>query len=230
MKQTLLLFVLSLSVFVLNAQDVDKKPLSYTYIQLPEKSVAPITNYQSFIEMTYELKSIEATEYAKSGYDQEIAIWEKQCAAERARYDKEMTEYNAKSGAKKVLEKEFLNEGKPVLRLPAKPVRQEKFIQKLFDEKMYAGSYLILEGFTNSAEDALEYTVVLFGFEYFEPELQTTSKETTDKNGNKSTTYSYSYKIQYKHMMSARITMPDGTVLLNQTFDKFNPFRRIYYY
>jgi len=198
----------------------------------------PVVNYVASVELAYEenvkqaMKDYEtAKANASANYDREIAIWEKQCAAERARYDKAMIEYNKKSGVTKLAEKEFLNEGKPVLNLPYKPELTQPEppkTQKLFDKDVLAGSYLKLEGFNNLPTNAVKYVVTISGFEAFEPELKKTEYTETSKTANGQPTtykvYKYYYSIQHKQAMSFRITLPDGTVLINQAYEKSNEF------
>lgn len=223
----------------LTAQNIKDNELSYVYVQLPKEPLdKSLVNYQSNVVMTYFAdNAAKKADYdakmkiANEQYDRDMADWKVEDANAQARYDKEMEEYNKKSGVEKLAEKKLLNEGKPVRQHPQQPYRNnppEPNIKKEYDTQLLASSYLRLDGFTNAPENAVIITATLYGFDCIQPHLVTEQKNMTKYVDGKSQAYTstfYHYETSYKHPMSVKVEIPGKGVIFNNVIDVFNNYK-----
>ena len=130
MKKTVfysVLMFLSFNVQLL-AQNTKSEKVEYTYVQLPMNPLsANVKNYQSAIFAVYEAENQKKqAEYeaqmaaAEAEFQKEQAAYPAKVKAAEDKYAKEMEEWEKKSLAEKVVEKQLLNENnKPVKQLPS---------------------------------------------------------------------------------------------------------------
>jgi len=182
-------------------QKSKKEKVDYKYIQLPiEPLSTEIKNYSSSIVLEYaEEEAEKARQYEE----------EKKRAAEE--YAQEKEEYKNKSVGKKLLEKALLDEGKPKQDYVEKPT-----FKPTYNTEAIANTYLKLEGYNKSTENALTYEVSFGGLQATDPVIKNSSSKT--KEG--ATIYKYWYEVNYTYPMSVRLAF-GGEEILNKTYTEF---------
>lgn len=237
-KSQFSLLFLSLITFATFAQKVDKYEVEFNYIQLPNNPLPKdIVNYSSDVILSYEEEILREKQKAQDEFDRAMAEYPAQVEEAKLRhdeqmkhYEEEMATYNAKSTGAKIIEKQLLNEDSKPRRPsdfypPSKPYLREVRHQKLANKSLIASSYLKLEGFKSSEENALKITAILHGFESTEPELKTRQTTVYNSSTKSSTPVNYyHYETSYKHPIQLKITMPNGDVLIDETFEEFNSY------
>lgn len=235
-KPFLLLVALFATVVSVNAQKITDKEIQYDFVQLPKTVIdKSIRNYQSTVILEYakgiladQQKAQEEFDKAEADYPQVLAEAKAQYDERVAKYNKDLEEYNKKSTAKKLIEKQMLNENtKPVapgpFYPPSRPVLRKVTGEKIFSADLLASTYLKLEGFTNAAENAVKITATLYGMVTEGGEVKT-SQSTVLEKGTSRTVTNYWYEIKYKHPIGLKIELPDGQVLFNETLAELNEF------
>ncbi len=178
------------------------------------------------------------TKDAEAQYLVDMKEWEAKDKVAEEKYQKELAEYNKKSTAQKLADKQLLNEGKPqkqtpsqpYKRLPPEPRKQTPQIpnyKKQYDTNLLASSYLKLEGFENSPENAVVITVTLSPFDAQGPKMVTENKQMTRVKDGKSTPYTqtyYHYETSYKQPMSVKVEVPGRGVIFNKSIEEFNTY------
>ena len=117
MKTFLSLLVISIALNIFS-QNIKSEDLKYNYVKLPSTPIQPrILNYQSYLSSSSDEENAKIlAEYEKAkaqadaDYDREMAEYPMKVKAADEKYEKAMAEYNDKSLAKKILEKQFLND------------------------------------------------------------------------------------------------------------------------
>lgn len=235
MQRILLLSVLLMSCQTIFAQRVKEEAVDYQYIQLPMAPVdKSITNYQSSVTATYQEENDKKTaEYeaekakAQAEYDAKVAALPAAQAAADAQYLAEVKAYDEKSLAEKVVENKLLNEGgKPVKKTVPTPYKRnvsEPKLKTAYDTEALAGTYLGLDGFVNSADNAIKIEVSINGFEYTKPVRKSVKKKVTTSAGQVTETHYYN-EFTYRHTMSVKVTGPAGKTLLFVTPSDLNTY------
>jgi hypothetical protein len=208
-------------IFNVSAQNIKTEKVTYTYVKLPTNPVKPKpASYYSQIKSGAE--SINADLKAKyeadlvaaeSEYQDATNNYQSNLKAADEQYLKEMEEYNNKSMAKKLVEKQLLNENtKPVKRYvptPSKKYVPEPKYATAHDVSTLASSYLKLDGFNRAEGSELNYLVTMETFEYSQPKVVSeVKKESTVSNG-KSTSYDVTYyhiEFEYRLPMNIKVT------------------------
>ena len=221
MKKILNLLLAAILIFNVSAQNIKTEKVTYTYVKLPTNPVKPKpASYYSQIKSGAE--SINADLKAKyeadlvaaeSEYQDATNNYQANLKAADEQYLKEMEEYNNKSMAKKLVEKQLLNENtKPVKRYvptPSKKYVPEPKYATAHDVSTLASSYLKLDGFNRAEGSELNYLVTMETFEYSQPKVVSeVKKESTVSNG-KSTSYDVTYyhiEFEYRLPMNIKVT------------------------
>jgi len=221
MKKILNLLLAAILIFNVSAQNIKTEKVTYTYVKLPTNPVKPKpASYYSQIKSGAE--SINADLKAKyeadlvaaeSEYQDATNNYQSNLKAADEQYLKEMEEYNNKSMAKKLVEKQLLNENtKPVKRYvptPSKKYVPEPKYATAHDVSTLASSYLKLDGFNRAEGSELNYLVTMETFEYSQPKVVSeVKKESTVSNG-KSTSYDVTYyhiEFEYRLPMNIKVT------------------------
>lgn len=241
MKTKLLLFLISILTFpLLHAQNIKSDEVEYRYIKLPLTPLASsIQNYQSSIFAAYEADNKRNQEEytaemdkAEAEYQAEMAGYPAKVKAAEDKYTSEMEEWNKKSLAEKVIDKQILNENnKPVKQIPSQPYKRSVSLPVLktsYDYPALASTYLILDGYQNNPENAVRIDVTLYGFDYTKPRQLTEQKSVASVVNGKSTTRQVTYyhiEFTYRHTMSVRVTPPDGKELFFLTPQELNNYQ-----
>jgi Skp family chaperone for outer membrane proteins len=243
MKLTKFFSVLCIALFAVNsaeAQNTKSEKVEYTYIQLPLNPLAKtITNYQSLIFAAYEAENQKKRgEYeaqmaaAEMEFQKEQAAYPAKVKAAEDKYAAEMAEWEKKSLAEKVVEKQLLNENnKPVKQLPSPPYKRGVSQPKLktsYDYPVLAASNLKLDGYNNSPSGAVKIEVTLYGFEYTPPRQLTEQKSiVSSANGTTSTSQVTYYHVEftYRHTMSVKVTSPEGVEMFVLSPSELNNYK-----
>ena len=222
MKTFLSLLVISIALNIFS-QNIKSEDLKYNYIKLPSTPIQPrILNYQSSLSSSSDEENAKIlAEYEKAkaqadaDYDREMAEYPMKVKAADEKYEKAMAEYNDKSLAKKILEKQLLNENtKPVkdyVPVPYKRNVPKPDIKTTYDYPSLASTYLKLDGYSKSSNNALSYHVNMQGFERSQPTVKTEVKRESKLVNNTSTMVDVTYywvEFTYRNQMSVRIASP----------------------
>ena len=243
MKLTKIFSVLCIFLFIANtteAQNTKSEKVEYTYIQLPLNPLPKsITNYQSSIFAAYEAENQKKkAEYeaqmaaAEADFQKEQAAYPAKVKAAEDKYAAEMAEWEKKSLAEKVVEKQLLNENnKPVKKVPSPPYKRGVSQPKLktsYDYPVLAASNLKLDGYNNSPTGAVKIEVTLYGFEYTPPRQLTQQKSiVSSANGTTSTSQVTYYHVEftYRHTMSVKVTSPEGVEMFVLSPSELNNYK-----
>jgi hypothetical protein len=215
------------------AQKIIDKDISFTYIRLPQEPIGrAYQNYQSYVVPAYAAENAaKKADYEKkkadadAQYQMDLAIWSQKDKAAQDQYNRDMDTYNKKTTAQKLLDQNLLNQGKPVRQqvpMPVKNYPPEPQYKKEYDSNLLS-SYIKLDGFKNAGDNAVVITVTLYGFDGQQPQLITTQKTVSDKNGSHNVNV-YHYETQYKHPMSVKVEAPGKGVIMNQSIEAFNNY------
>jgi len=198
-----------------------------------------IKNYQSSIFAVYEADNKKKM----AEYDTEMAAAEAQFQKEQAvypavvkaaddRYAAEMVEWEKKSLAEKVVEKQLLNENnKPVKQIPSAPYKKGVAQPKLktsYDYPVLAATNLKLDGYNNAPDGAVRIEVTLYGFEYTNPRQLSEQKSVVSSANGTTTTSQVTYyhvEFTYRHTMSVKVLNPDGTELFVLSPSELNNYK-----
>ena len=210
-------FILGGIVF---GQNIKSEDLKYNYVKLPTTPIQPrVANYQSSLSSASDEENAKIlAQYEKdkaqadADYDREMAEYPVKVKAADEKYEKAMAEYNDKSLAKKILEKQLLNENtKPVKDYVPQPYKRnvsKPDIKTVYDYPSLASTYLKLDGFSKGTDNALSYHVNMQGFEHSQPAVKTEIKKEAKVVNGTSTTADVTYywvEFTYRNQMSVRV-------------------------
>ena len=187
MKKTIpiLLIILTNLAF---SQKVKDHRISFDYVRLPLKPLdKQIQSYQSKIISWEEEAAVEM----QKRYELELATYRDNYKIAQDQYKKELAEYNRKTRLEKVIDKELLEQNKPVFIPPTYPDFAD--IPKSPDNENMETKYLSLDGYEKGIDTPGFITVELKEFEKGE----TTKKTKTTGTGESqktTTTYYTKYK------------------------------------
>lgn len=187
MKKTIpiLLIILTNLAF---SQKVKDHRISFDYVRLPLKPLdKQIQSYQSKIISWEEEAAVEM----QKRYELELATYRDNYKIAQDQYKKELAEYNRKTRLEKVIDKELLEQNKPVFIPPTYPDFAD--IPKSPDNENMETKYLSLDGYEKGIDTPVFITVELKEFEKGE----TTKKTKTTGTGESqktTTTYYTKYK------------------------------------
>ena len=211
-----ILFFTMLMVLNVCAQNVDRNDIKFDYIQLPAKPFdKTIKNYQTKSSMAYasdvanqKMSHDEKIKQSETDYQEELKNYDVKKKAAQDRYDAQMVEWNKK----KLAERLIMKDKEPKMEYISTPYKKtpvEEKYQKVFDEGLVA-SYVKLEGFKNSPDNAVKVNIKLLGFEATDPKVM--NREATETNSVK--VMYYWNEIQYKHPIGYKIELPNGEVIV----------------
>lgn len=187
MKNYILITLLALSLFGFS-QKVDDHWIKFDYVQLPMKPLDKgIKSYDSKVISWEDEAAVEL----QKEYEAELEAYRENYKLAQDQYQKELKEYNEKSRLEKVLDKELLNESKPVFNPPPYPEFTE--IPKSPDNENLASKYLSLDGYEKGNYSPVFITVELKPFDLGESTPKTTTSG-TGENQKTTTTYYTKYK------------------------------------
>jgi hypothetical protein len=211
-----------------NAQRTSKEKVSFDVVRPPLKPVAAGTSADVRVELGYKPKvdaviaandaafqramdeypSIEAA--AKAAYDQRYA-----------QYQKELEAWNGKSLAGKIIEKQLLENQKPLPPAPyyppSKPVKQPVVHETLFDESSLAATYGQITGLKKGA-GGLQVELTLLGFEHSDPKAVVKNVSTYNSSTKQSVTIQKAqWEFGYRHPVRVLVREANGSVLWDET-------------
>lgn len=222
-----------------NAQSIQKESLTYTRLQPPTDHSADGMPYQTTVRLAYKTEIDRQEAAAEAEYQAALAAYPTQEAAAKAAYDervaayeKALKEWNSKSLAGKIIEKQVLENSKPLppppYQAPYPPQRKQLTHQATFSEAELATSYGRIEGRTEGP-GGVRVEITLHGFQNEPPAVET--KESSVYNSTtKATTkvIESQWAINYKHPVHVKALAPDGRVLVDEVVagsDAFTKFQ-----
>jgi hypothetical protein len=169
---------------------------------------------------------------AEADFQKEQAAYPSKVKAAEDKYAAEMVEWEKKSLAEKVVEKQLLNENnKPVKQTPGAPYKRGVSQPKLktsYDYPVLAATNLKLDGYNNVADGAVKIEVTLYGFEYTNPRQLSEQKSVVSSANGTTTTSQVTYyhvEFTYRHTMSVRVISPDGKEMFVLSPSELNNYK-----
>ena len=194
----------ALACLTMNAQNVQRETMSVEYISRPSEPLpAGVTTYNVEVNQTY-----------RDQFEAELEQWEIDTQLAQETYDAEMEAYNSKGTGAKILERALLDEKKPQLVLPRKPVANER----LFEPGIIS-SKIDMQGMTRT-EGGATVTIEIQFFEASAPE--DAQQEIKDKEGNVS--YKYYRTMKYRQPLRYTVQLPDGSVIVDEVLTSSEDF------
>lgn len=186
----------ALAFVTVNAQNVQRESVQVEYISRPSEPLpAGVTTYSVVVNQSY-----------RDQYEGELAQWEIDTQLAQETYEAEMEAYNSKGTGAKILERALLDEKKPQLVLPSKPVQTERVF-----EPGIISSKIDMQGMTRT-EDGATVTIEIQYFEGSAPEDG--KQEIKDKEGNVS--YKYYRTMKYRQPVRYTVQLPDGSIVIDE--------------
>ena len=194
----------ALAFVTVNAQNVQRESVQVEYISRPsEPFPAGVTTYNVVVNQSY-----------RDQYEAELAQWEIDTQLAQETYEAEMEAYNNKGTGAKILERALLDEKKPQLVLPTKPIQTERVF-----EPGIISSKIDMQGMTRT-EDGATVTIEIQYFEGSAPE--DAQQEIKDKEGNVS--YKYYRTMKYRQPVRFTVQLPDGSIVIDEVLTSSEDF------
>ena len=179
-----------------SAQNIKRESVSVDYISRPSEPLpSDITSFDVAVEQMYKLE-----------YEAEMEQWELDKEMAREKFESESEAYNSKGTGAKLLERALLDEKKPTLVLPARPVKRER----IFDHGMVSAK-INMEGLAKGTGGAV-VKIEIQAFEGSSPE--DAQQEIKDKAGNIS--YKHSRSMKYRQPVRYTLTLSDGSIVVDE--------------
>ena len=194
----------ALAFVTVNAQNVQRESVQVEYISRPSEPLpAGVTTYNVVVNQSY-----------RDQYEAELAQWEIDTQLAQETYEADMEAYNSKGTGAKILERALLDEKKPQLVLPGKPVQTERVF-----EPGIISSKIDMQGMTRT-EDGATVTIEIQYFEGSAPEDG--QQEIKDKEGNVS--YKYYRTMKYRQPLRYTVQLPDGSIVVDEVLTSSEDF------
>ncbi len=219
-RTKLLILSLLLTCNFLNAQKIKDEDIKFKYKQLPLNPLdKKYTSYKGEVVLEY----VEADKAKKAEYDSKNQEANQKYAAEKKesaeKYAKEKEDYKNKSFGTKLAEKTLLGQNtKPTQEYVSKESVAKPFIRNVADANLLATTYIILDGYKKSSENAVIVQFIAHGFEYEPVKLTEMKNYSTNK-------VSYRASFNYRHPITIKILSPDrNTVLWEAAVEETNSY------
>lgn len=194
----------ALAFGTVNAQNVQRESVQVEYISRPSEPLpAGVTTYNVVVNQSY-----------RDQFESELQQWEIDTQLAQETYAAEMEAYNAKGTGAKILERALLDEKKPQLVLPRKPVAMERIF-----EPGIISSKIDMQGMTRT-EGGATVTIEIQYFEGSAPEDG--QQEIKDKEGNVS--YKYYRTMKYRQPVRVTLQLPDGSIAIDEVLTSSEDF------
>ena len=198
------LTIAALAFITANAQNVKRESVQVEYISRPSEPLpAGVTTYNVVINQSY-----------RDQFEAELQQWEIDTQLAQETYAAEMEAYNAKGTGAKILERALLDEKKPQLVLPRKPVATERIF-----EPGIISSKIDMQGMTRT-EGGATVTIEIQYFEGSAPEDG--QQEIKDKEGNVS--YKYYRTMKYRQPVRVTLQLSDGSIAIDEVLTSSEDF------
>ena len=198
------LTIAALAFITASAQNVKRESVQVEYISRPSEPLpAGVTTYNVVINQSY-----------RDQFEAELQQWEIDTQLAQETYAAEMEAYNAKGTGAKILERALLDEKKPQLVLPRKPVATERIF-----EPGIISSKIDMQGMTRT-EGGATVTIEIQYFEGSAPEDG--QQEIKDKEGNVS--YKYYRSMKYRQPVRVTLQLPDGSIAIDEVLTSSEDF------
>jgi hypothetical protein len=210
------------------SQDIDRKEIKFDFIRLPLKPLVKSGDKNAkgeiipeYLKKNEEMRTAfnKKKEEAEQKYLMDLALYQEEVKREDQRYQKEMEAYNKKSAAKKVFEKQVLEEGKPIKKAmypPSKQTITEERYNKVFNHDALAGEYLRPDGFGSGNVNAALISVTMLGFESsvdFKSKQNNVISKNSAGQATTTTVTVYWYEVKYRHPMRLKVVSPSMGVV-----------------
>jgi len=200
----LTLALAALAFITANAQNVKRESVQVEYISRPSEPLpAGVTTYNVVVNQSY-----------RDQFEAELQQWEIDTQLAQETYAADMEAYNAKGTGAKILERALLDEKKPQLVLPRKPVATERIF-----EPGIISSKIDMQGMTRT-EGGATVTIEIQYFEGSAPEDG--QQEIKDKEGNVS--YKYYRSMKYRQPVRVTLQLSDGSIAIDEVLTSSEDF------
>ncbi|MDE0979391.1 MAG: hypothetical protein OSA78_05300 [Flavobacteriales bacterium] len=191
-----ILVCFSFLMFNVSAQKIKRESVQVEYTSRPSEPLPKeVKSYSVEVMQTYKLE-----------FEAEMEQWAIDTEIARVNFTRESQEYSQKGTGAKLLERALLDEKKPALVLPSKPVKREFIF-----EAGVVSSKIDMQGM-NKNEGGVVVTIDIQSFESTSPEDG--KQELKDKEGNIS--YKYYRTMTYRQQVRFAVTLPDGDVVIDE--------------
>ncbi|MBU0489406.1 MAG: hypothetical protein KKA07_01545 [Bacteroidetes bacterium] len=248
MKTIVAFSLFLLACYTMSAQKIDEQIIEFDYVRLPLQLLPEgISGYSSQVILEYEegileLQKLQTGDFqaalkdyeeklviAQSKYDSLMAIYKVEKEKAIARYDSAMVAYRKRPGVERFFENKILRDSErpylilpsyPSVRFPYRPYESKEEYQKIFNKEMLADTYLKIDGIKKASTNAVKIVVTLLGYDFLDPVLRNESSNVYNSNTKQTTTvFRYWYEIAYRHPMNLKLLAPDGSTILDITFE-----------
>jgi len=225
MKKILMLSLVLLALTSFG-QRIKKETVAFSYIQPPLVTTLGDAPFQSTTVIDYKADIDREEAAAESEYQAALADYPNVEAAAKAVYDQRYAEYekaladwNSKSLAGKLIEKQLLENQKPTppspYYPPAKPTKRYVYHQYLFDAEIVNQSFASLKG-RNRADGGITIELHMHGYDAQQPTVETKESSVYDtKTKQTRKEYKSQYVMMHKHPISAVVKDASGAVLFS---------------
>jgi len=194
----------ALAFITTNAQNVKRESVQVEYISRPSEPLpAGVTTYNVVVNQSY-----------RDQFEAEHQQWEIDTQLAQETYAAEMEAYNAKGTGAKILERALLDEKKPQLVLPRKPVATERIF-----EPGIISSKIDMQGMTR-IEGGAVVTIEILNYEASDPVEG--RRESRDKEGN--VLYKYYLAMKYRQPIRFTLELPDGSIVIDEMLTSSEDF------
>ena len=194
----------ALAFITTNAQNVKRESVQVEYISRPSEPLpAGVTTYNVVVNQSY-----------RDQFEAELQQWEIDTQLAQETYAAEMEAYNAKGTGAKILERALLDEKKPQLVLPRKPVATERIF-----EPGIISSKIDMQGMTR-IEGGAVVTIEILNYEASDPVEG--RRESRDKEGN--VLYKYYLAMKYRQPIRFTLELPDGSIVIDEMLTSSEDF------
>jgi len=225
MKKILMLSLVLLALTSFG-QRIKKETVAFSYIQPPLVTTLGEAPFQSTTVIDYKADIDREEAAAEAEYQAALADYPNVEAAAKAVYDQRYAEYekaladwNSKSLAGKLIEKQLLENQKPTppspYYPPAKPTKRYVYHQYLFDAEIVNQSFASLKG-RNRADGGITIELHMHGYDAQQPTVETKESSVYDtKTKQTRKEYKSQYVMMHKHPISAVVKDASGAVLFS---------------
>ena len=196
LMRVFILVFFSFLMFSVSAQKIKRESVQVEYTSRPSEPLPKeVKSYSVEVMQTYKLE-----------FESEMEQWAIDTEIARVNFERESQEYSEKGTGAKLLERALLDEKKPTLVLPSKPVKREFIF-----EAGVVSSKIDMQGM-NKNEGGAIVTIDIQSYESTSPEDG--KQELKDKEGNIS--YKYYRTMTYRQQVRFSVTLPDGDVVIDE--------------
>lgn len=250
---TFFLALMSIS-YSSKCQKIDEQEFEFEYIRTPKNPLPEAYRYYfSKVIQDYEIEVNTQRQLDEKDFDEAMKAYEQKYRLAQMRrdsidlayeaesleahekYERELKAYRDKPNFDKFVENKILQDSerpvlqlpnRPYVRFPIKPQKNSEYYQKIFSAEVLETTYLKLDGYSKSQSNSVKLEVTMYGYEYLDPVLRSATKNVfnTSTGTTAPVTY-YWYEVSYRHPMNLKVSLPNGKVVEDRTFEELTRYK-----